>query len=103
MRAGTLIEYQLQLYGVRFRWQTRIEEFDPPRSFVDSQLKGPYQRWVHRHTFEDALGGTLMRDRVEYALGMGPLGALAHRLWVRRSVERIFEYRSEAIPEIIGS
>jgi len=102
MRAGTLIEYELRLYGVKFRWKTRIEEFDPPRGFVDAQLKGPYQRWVHRHTFEEAPGGTLMRDHVEYALGLGPLGAVAHALFVRRSVERIFEFRNEAIGRIFG-
>lgn len=103
MRAGTLIEYELRLYGVKFRWKTRIEEFDPPHGFVDAQLKGPYRRWVHRHTFEEAPGGTLMRDRVEYALGMGPVGAAAHTLFVRRSVEKIFDYRNEAIGRIFGA
>src|SRR5262249_17950721 len=29
MRAGTLIDYQLRLFGVPFRWRTRIETFDP--------------------------------------------------------------------------
>jgi hypothetical protein len=28
----------------------------------------------------------------------GPLGALAHRVLVRRDVERIFEYRVRAVP-----
>jgi ligand-binding SRPBCC domain-containing protein len=100
MRAGTLIDYELRLYGVKFRWRTRIAAFEPPAFFVDEQLKGPYRRWVHRHTFEEAPGGTLMRDRVEYELGFGPFGALAHALFVRRSVERIFNYRNKTIEEI---
>lgn len=44
-----------------------------------------------------------MRDRVEYALGMGPVGAAAHTLFVRRSVEKIFDYRNEAIGRIFGA
>ncbi|HEX4068075.1 MAG TPA: SRPBCC family protein [Acidobacteriaceae bacterium] len=102
MEAGTLIAYELRLYGVKFRWKTRIAAFEPPHFFVDEQLKGPYRRWVHRHSFAEAPGGTLMRDRVEYALGFGPLGAVAHALFVRRSVERIFEYRNATIGEILG-
>jgi hypothetical protein len=102
MRAGALIEYQLRLYGVKFRWKTRIAAFDPPFFFVDEQLKGPYRRWVHRHSFEEVPGGTLMRDRVEYELGFGPLGAVAHAFFVRRSVEKIFDHRNATIGEILG-
>ncbi|MFP5229017.1 MAG: SRPBCC family protein [Acidobacteriota bacterium] len=103
MHAGTLIDYELRLYGVKFRWRTRIAAYEAPDFFVDEQLKGPYRSWVHRHSFEEAPGGTLMRDRVEYALGFGPLGALAHAMLVRRSVERIFAYRNETIRGIFGA
>jgi ligand-binding SRPBCC domain-containing protein len=103
MHTGTLIDYELRLYGVKFKWKTRIEGFQPPHFFVDAQLKGPYRQWVHRHTFEEVQGGTLMRDRVEYALSLGPLGALAHALMVRRSVEKIFAFRNQTIAGIFGA
>ena len=102
MRAGTCIDYKMGLYGMRFLWKTRIAAYEPPCLFVDEQLKGPYRRWVHRHSFEESAGGTLMRDRVEYAVGFGPLGVLAHRLFVRRSVEQIFDFRNATIQEIMG-
>ncbi len=31
-------------------WLARIERVTPT-GFVDRQLKGPFQQWVHRHTF----------------------------------------------------
>ncbi len=102
MRAGALIDYRLHLYGVPLRWRTRIEAWEPGRGFTDVQLSGPYRSWVHRHDFEDAPGGTRMRDRVEYALPLGPLGAIAHALLVRRSVERIFAHRRQVIEELLG-
>jgi hypothetical protein len=37
-----------------------------------------------------------MRDIVRYAIPFGPLGSLAHKLFVRRDLERIFEFRREA-------
>jgi hypothetical protein len=38
-----------------------------------------------------------MRDTVRYALPLGPIGELAHRLLVRRDLERIFDYRRTAV------
>jgi ligand-binding SRPBCC domain-containing protein len=100
MRAGTLIDYRLSLFGVPFRWRTLIEAFEPETRFVDVQLQGPYRRWHHAHAFEDAPGGTLMRDRVEYELPLGPLGGLAHALLVRRQLRAIFDHRREAIARL---
>ena len=98
MRAGTLIDYRLRLYGVPLRWRTRIAVWDPPRRFVDVQVRGPYALWEHTHTFEP-LGerAVAIRDRVRYALPLGVLGRLAHAAFVRRDLERIFTYRSQAV------
>jgi ligand-binding SRPBCC domain-containing protein len=103
MRAGTVIEYRLALGGVPFRWRTLIEEWEPGERFVDSQLTGPYALWRHTHTFE-ALGHarTLMRDRVEYRVPFGPLGRLAHVLFVRRTLEKIFDFRAETTARLLA-
>jgi ligand-binding SRPBCC domain-containing protein len=100
MSVGTLIEYRLRLHGVPIRWRTTIAVWDPPHRFVDVQLSGPYRIWHHTHDFEpapDGSGGTLMRDTVRYALPFGPLGELAHRLLVKRDLQRIFDYRESAV------
>lgn len=100
LRQGTLLDYRLRLHGVPVRWQTRIETWEPPVRFVDIQAKGPYSLWEHTHLFEeDGDLATLIHDRVRYAIPLGPLGAIAHRLFVRRDLERIFDYRSKAASE----
>lgn len=113
MEPGTLIDYRLSLWGLRFPWRTEITEWDPPRSFADSQVAGPYHTWVHRHEFEeeedheieDGAGGyggvTIMTDVVRYRLPLWPLGAVALPL-VSRQLRRIFNYRARAIREILG-
>ncbi len=94
MGVGTLIEYALSVHRVPISWLTRIEVWEPGARFVDQQLHGPYALWHHTHEFEaTADGSTLMRDSVRYALPLGPLGALAHAVLVRRDLERIFDYR----------
>jgi len=102
IRAGALIDYRLRLFGVPFRWRTLIESFEPPERFTDIQARGPYRRWHHLHEFEERDGGTLMRDTVDYALPLGPLGAAAHALFVRRSVVRIFDHRREVLVREFG-
>jgi ligand-binding SRPBCC domain-containing protein len=98
MAPGTLIEYRLRLHALPIRWRTTIAAWDPPRRFVDVQLRGPYRLWHHTHDFEPAPGGrTLMRDTVRYALPFGPLGAVAHRLLVRRDLARIFDFRQAEV------
>ncbi len=102
LRAGALIDYRLSLFGVPFPWRTEIEIWEPGVRFVDRQLRGPYRRWHHTHTFEDAPGGTLMTDRVEYQVPLGPLGELARRLFVTRQVEGIFDHRRRVIEALFG-
>lgn len=102
MRAGALIVYRLRWGWLPLRWVTEIEEWQPPFRFVDVQLRGPYALWHHTHTFEFHEGGTLMRDSVRYALPLGPLGRLAHRLFVRRDLEAIFDYRARKVSEVFA-
>lgn len=103
MGAGTLLDYRLRLHGVPIRWRTRIDAWEPPTRFTDFQEKGPYSLWEHTHTFEpEGDGATLITDRVRYAIPFGPLGALAHLLFVRRDLERIFDFRREAIAAQLG-
>lgn len=101
MRAGALLDYRLRLHGLPIRWRTEITAWEPPRRFVDEQVRGPYRIWIHEHTFEeDGPEATLAGDHVRYAV---PLGALADWLLVARDVRAIFRYREERLREIFGA
>jgi ligand-binding SRPBCC domain-containing protein len=97
MQEGTLIEYRLELHGLRLNWLTRIDVWEPGVRFVDRQLRGPYRLWHHTHSFEPDGGDTLMRDVVRYALPLGPLGVLARKVLVGRDLDRIFDFRQAQI------
>lgn len=99
IRAGTLIDYRLRIHGIPLRWRTEISEWMPPHRFVDQQLVGPYQLWHHTHSFIERDGGTLCRDEVVYRPRGG---ALVNWLFVRRDVEKIFQYRAKKLQELFG-
>lgn len=95
MRAGALIDYRLKLHGIPIKWRTEIESWQPPYRFTDQQLRGPYKRWFHEHTFE-ALGPseTLAKDRVHY---IPRFGSLVHKYFVKPDLIKIFTYRQEQL------
>lgn len=97
------IDYQLSLFGVPFRWRTRIAAWKPGFRFVDVQERGPYALWHHTHTFEDEGGATRVSDRVEYRLPLGPLGDVAHPILVRRTLARIFDHRQDRVAALLGA
>lgn len=96
MRSGALIEYTIRLYGLPMRWRTLITKWNPPYSFEDTQLTGPYAKWVHTHQFVDDRGGTTIEDRIEYALPFGFAGRIAHPV-VSAQLKRIFSYRETVL------
>lgn len=102
IQEGTLIDYKLSLRGIPFGWRTKIEEWEPNKRFVDTQLKGPYKLWLHTHEFIPFAGGTLLRDRVRYHLPLGWLGDSAAGWRVDQDVANIFAYRRKVIGELFG-
>ena len=86
--------------GVRTGWLTRIEEVQPPGAvggsawFRDTQLKGPFAVWNHRHDFEIIEGGCRVVDTLRYALPLGRLGHAVAGKWVWKQMEDLFAFRS---------
>lgn len=101
MRCGTLIDYTIKLYGIPMKWRTEITRWNPPHSFEDTQLSGPYAKWVHTHRFVEDRGGTTIEDRIEYALPFGFLGRIGHAL-VTRQLKRIFVYRESVLIRLLS-
>ncbi len=100
MAQGTVIDYTIRLYGVPMRWRTLIRDYDPPHSFTDIQVKGPYKTWIHTHRFTAQDSGTLMTDEVQYEVPFGILGDWVRWFFVRHEVEKIFDYRRQVISGI---
>lgn len=97
MCEGAFIDYKIRLRGFPIRWRTQITGWDPPYSFEDVQIRGPYRLWQHEHTFVSEKDWTRCRDRVTYRV---PGGWLIQKLIVGRDVNRIFSYRNEQLQNI---
>jgi ligand-binding SRPBCC domain-containing protein len=85
MKIGDTVTWRARHFGIVFRMTSAITEYEYPCRFVDEQLRGPFRRWWHEHTFTSkADGETVMTDVVEFQSPLGPLGSLADRLVLDR-------------------
>lgn len=103
MYEGQIIEYKVRpLLNIPIFWRTQITNVTDGVSFTDEQKKGPYSLWRHLHLFEPHQDGVMMTDHLEYSLPMGPLGSIAHSLYVKAKLQHIFDYRYDKVEEIFN-
>ncbi len=101
MFAGQIITYKVSpIPGIKTNWVTEITHVDEQHYFVDEQRFGPYSMWHHEHHFEIQDNGVLMTDRVSYKLPFGFLGKIAHWFFVKKQLQKIFDYREEVLKKM---
>jgi ligand-binding SRPBCC domain-containing protein len=100
---GMVATYRLRpIFGIPSSWVTVITQVDEPRLFIDEQRFGPYKFWHHEHSFREVKGGVEAGDLIFYALPFGVFGRVAHKLFVERQIQAIFEYRRDALEKRFG-
>jgi ligand-binding SRPBCC domain-containing protein len=92
---------------IRLPWEALIEDFRWLHGFCDVQTRGPFTYWRHCHTIEPSTSpqgqpGTLVRDHIIYQPPLGPLGRLAHYLFLRLQLRRTFRYRQQRTLELLA-
>jgi ligand-binding SRPBCC domain-containing protein len=98
MKLGDTVTWQARHFGLRWRMTSLVSAYDPPGYFVDEQVTGPFKRWHHAHHFEpDGNGGTVMRDIVDFAAPLGPLGTIAEFIVLNRYMPRIIRIRNDHV------
>lgn len=101
---GMIVDYIVTpILGIPLRWTTLITQVDDENSFTDFQQKGPYKLWIHHHEFIPNKEGVLMKDTVEYELPLGFIGYFAHKLFVKKKLTEIFDYRYKVLENIFNS
>lgn len=90
-----------QFQFIRTRWNIRLTEFDPFKLITDTQVKGPFKKWEHKHCFEKENGNTLMTDKINYELPFGLIGRAADKLFITKMIEKQFEFRHKLTKSIL--
>lgn len=78
LETGSTVRAGIRPFGVgpRQNWVSDIvarERSNGSGYFVDTMGEGPFRKWEHSHLFYADDDETVIRDRVEYELPLGPL------------------------------
>jgi uncharacterized protein (TIGR01777 family) len=94
VKPGACVRLRTRSGLLRFDWEAEHRDYEFGRRFTDVASRGPFARWEHAHEFEPLPeGGSVLRDRVEYALPGGAIGRTLASGWTRRRLEALFAYR----------
>ena len=100
---GQIIQYNVSpIFGIKLKWVTEITHVIDNKYFVDEQRFGPYSLWHHKHFFNEIKGGILMEDVVDYKIPLGWLGQLAHFIFVKNRLKKIFKFRENMLVKLFG-
>jgi len=99
---GLIVEYRISIpwFGEHI-WIAEIKHIREKHSFVDEQRLGPYRFWYHYHQIDEENGRIKLTDRVHYEVPCGIFGRILHYLIIRKTLQRIFNYRREKLSELL--
>jgi ligand-binding SRPBCC domain-containing protein len=99
---GSRIVLQARRWGIPQRMVSQITAYQANVSFEDTQVQGPFKRWVHTHLLEEVTGGTRVVDRVVYDPPGGLLGLVMTAGAIERELSWVFDYRRKVLAELLG-
>jgi ligand-binding SRPBCC domain-containing protein len=103
MYAGQIIEYYVKpVLNIPLYWMTEITHVHHHQYFIDEQRFGPYSLWHHQHHFKAISGGIEMTDIVHYKIPFSIFGTLAHKLFVKKQLSDIFNFRYAIVEQKFG-
>ena len=89
---GETVTWRARHFGIRWTMTVQITALERPTRFVDEQIRGPFRRFVHEHTFTPNADGCLMTDTLTVASPV--FGALAERLVLVPCLRRLIRARN---------
>lgn len=97
---GQKVTWRARHFGVWITMTSTISELRRPDYFVDSQVKGPFRSFNHRHDFVREGQRTVMTDTLTVESPLG--GKLVERIFLVPYVRHLIRLRNEHLLERLG-
>ena len=100
---GMIITYKVApILNLQLNWVTEITQVKENKFFIDEQRLGPYKMWHHQHIFEDFGSYVIMRDIITYIPPFGFFGRVINYIIIKNQLNKIFDFRFEAMNKIFN-
>jgi len=87
----TIVKIRIAFLWVTF--ESLHTAYDPPHSFEDQQVRGPFRSWRHRHIVEPHPDGAILIDDIQYTPPFALLGRVADAIIIKPRLRRVFALR----------
>ncbi len=98
IKDGERLIFNLVKGPVKICWEALHYNTAENKQFVDEQVRGPFQKWIHTHKFESVENSVSeLMDSVEY---QPPLGGFGDSLFgdnIREKLNAMFRFRHERL------
>ena len=94
VRDGATSTFKVNLGFIRFKWIAVHFGYSQDRQFQDKMVRGPFQTWIHTHSFiPSGIGYCMMEDKIVYSPPLGKLGSMLLNNTIQRNLNQLFLYR----------
>lgn len=97
---GDTITWRAKHFGIYHHLTMEITEMIVPIYFEDRMIKGSFKSILHKHFFEEAEGGTLMKDIFEYEVPAIIFGWIFNKLFLKKHMQNLLLKRNQVIREV---
>ena len=103
IKLGEQVTWEGRHFWVKFHHTSLIDAMTRPTHFRDSMVKGAFASFHHDHYFEHENGATTMRDVIQCAAPLGPLGRIAEVVALRAHILKLIRNRNGMIKRVAES
>ena len=90
LNEGSQRIFRFPMGPIKMSWVAQHTAYNPPHSFEDIMLKGPFKSWHHIHKFsENDDGNAVIHDQVNYRLPMGFIGNIVAGKMIKKRLTRM--------------
>jgi uncharacterized protein len=94
LKNGSRVVLRMKQWFGHLRWVAVHSDFIEGKQFRDTQIKGPFARWIHTHQFQPLTENTSqLTDQVEYQVPLGAFGDIVAGGYVAAKLKRTFIFR----------
>jgi uncharacterized protein len=103
IRDGAISTFKVSLGPIGFKWMAAHFGYLQDQQFQDKMIKGPFQSWIHTHSFiPDEIGHCIMEDKIAYSPRFGKLGPILLNNTIQNSLNQLFHYRHRILSNDIN-
>ncbi len=103
IRDGAISTFKVILGPIGFKWTAAHFGYLQDRQFQDKMVKGPFQSWIHTHSFMPyKIGHCIMEDKIAYSPPFGKLGPMLFNNTIQNNLNQLFQYRHRILTNDIN-